>query len=144
MHSKGHFVGSLAVGLALVAVAPPTVLGVPAVALVPYAVVLGVGIDLDHFLIAWYNAGEPRAIRAGLAHPRRLLFDQGALFEPDEISSHERLLTHVVIAGVLTLATWTLSPTLGLATAATLYVHVCSDLGWRVYREHAGTVARSP
>lgn len=144
MYSTGHFVGSLAVGLAMLAIAPPTVLGVPAIALVPYAVVLGVGIDLDHFCIAWYNAGEPRAIRAGLAHPRRLVFEQDALFEAEEISSHERLFTHVVIAGCLTPAAWLLSPILGLATAATLYVHVCSDLGWRVYREHAGTVARNP
>ena len=143
MYSKGHFVGSLAVGLALLAVSPPTVLGRPALVLVPYAVVVGVGIDLDHFLIAWYNAGEPRAIRAGLANPRRLVLDQDQLFEAGEISSHERLLTHAVLAGLLTPAAWALSATLGLATAATLYVHLLSDLGWRVYRERTGTVERS-
>lgn len=142
MYSTGHFVVSLAIGLALLAVAPPTVLGLPAAVLVPYAVVVGVGIDLDHFLIAWYNTGEPRAIRAGLADPRLLVFDQGNLFEETEISSHERLLTHAVVGGVATPATWVLTPTLGLATGLTLYAHVLTDLGWRVYRERIGAVER--
>jgi hypothetical protein len=103
-----------------------------------------VGIDLDHFLVAWYNAGEPRAIRAGLANPRRLFLEQDALFEEGEISSHERLLTHVVIAGLVTPVAWFPSPTLGLVTGLTLYAHVLSDLGWRVYRERTGAVARAP
>jgi len=144
MYSKGHFVVSLAVGLLFLAVAPPTVLGLPAVVLVPYAVVVGVGIDLDHFLVAWYNAGEPRAIRAGLADPRLLVLDQGDLFREDEISSHERLLTHVVIAGLATPATWLLAPALGLVTGLSLYAHVLTDLAWRVHRERIGAVERSP
>jgi hypothetical protein len=105
--------------------------------------VVGVGIDLDHFPIAWYNAGEPRAIRAVLSDPR-LLLRQGAIFHPGEVSAHERLLTHAVIAGVATPATWLLAPTLGLVTGLVLYAHVLTDLGWRVYRERTGAVERCP
>ena len=143
MYSKGHFVGSLLVGLALAALAPPTVLGLSSLALVPYAILLGVGVDLDHFLIAWYNAGEPRAIRAGLSNRRLLVLDQDQLFEDDEVSSQERLLTHALVAGALTPATWLLSPVLGVATAVTLYVHLLSDIGWRVYLERIGEAPRT-
>jgi len=141
MYSTGHAVVSLAVGLAAAVVAPPTVLGLPAALLVPYAAVVGVGIDLDHFAIAWYNAGEPRAIRAVLANPR-LLVHQVGIFRDGEVTSHERLLTHAVIAGLVTPAAWLLAPTLGLVTGLTLYAHVLTDLGWRVYREHTGVVER--
>jgi hypothetical protein len=143
MYSHGHLVVSVAVALAVLAVAPPTVLGLPAALLVPYAAVVGVGIDLDHFPIAWYNTGEPRALRAVLADPR-LLLRQGAIFRPGEVTSHERLLTHTVIAGIATPATWVLAPPLGLTTGLVLYAHVLTDLGWRVYRERTGVVDRSP
>ena len=104
-------------------VAPLTGLGWVAV-----AAVVGVGIDFDHFLVAWYNTGDPRAIRYCLRHPRAVFFDQAAIFDPHEISKLDRLLSHHFVGGPLVAILWFVSTDIALLTAATLYVHVVADL----------------
>lgn len=131
IYSKHHALLSVLVGVGFLAVGPATSL--PAVVLVGYAVAVGVGIDFDHFLVAWLRTGRPRAIRNALANPRAVFFDQGSLFEPDELTKLDRLLSHVVIAGVVVSATWYLDPAVGLLTAVVLYVHLLSDLVWDVF-----------
>ena len=82
----------------------------------------------DHFLVAWYNTGSPRAIRYVLRNPRAALVDQAAIFEPHEISKLDRLLSHHLIGGPLVAGLWFVAPDIALLTAATLYVHVVADL----------------
>lgn len=93
-----------------------------------YAAVVGVGIDVDHFCIAWYNTGSPRAIRYVRRNPRAVVFDQGTIFRPDELTKLERLLSHMVIGGLLTGGLRVVAPALATLTAAVLYVHIVADL----------------
>ena len=133
MYSSHHAVLSALAGVALLPFVS-TELG--AVGVIAYAVVLGVGVDFDHFLVARYNAGDWRALRACIADPRRVLFSQDEIFAPAEVGVVERLLTHVVLAGVLVavlLAGGLVD--LAVVSAVVLYVHVLADLTWDVARQ---------
>ncbi|MFW6018228.1 MAG: hypothetical protein ACOCPX_05355 [Halapricum sp.] len=125
MYSKSHAVISLALGIALV------VAGVSVfhpVFVVGYATAVGVFVDLDHFLWARYNTGDWRALRYVLTNPVDALADQQTIFREHDLEHLERLLSHVVIAGIAVPLTWWLDPQLGLVTGATLYAHVLADL----------------
>lgn len=125
MRSHAHAVASLGVGVAALALTTPPL---PWWAVLLVAVVAGVSIDVDHFLIARYNAGDWRAVRACLRDPRIVLFDQGAIFEEGvEVDAIERLLTHLVIGGVAVPLIWVASPYLAGLVAATLYAHLLAD-----------------
>jgi len=99
-----------------------------------YAVLLGVFVDLDHFVIERLLHGEWRAVRRGIENPRRLVLSQDDLFVDGTMSPLDRLLSHVVITGIAVPLTWLVAPALGLLTALVLYGHVLSDLAWDVYR----------
>lgn len=125
MYSRSHGAISLAIGVGLVAAG---VSWVHPLVIVAYTTAIGVGIDVDHFLIARYNTGEWRALEYLLSNPRRALADQSTIFDPEEIDAFERLLSHAVVVGVAVPATWLVDPALGLATGVTLYGHVLADL----------------
>jgi tagatose-1,6-bisphosphate aldolase non-catalytic subunit AgaZ/GatZ len=125
MNSTAHALVSVLVGVAAVVASTPPV---HPVAVVAIAVVVGVGIDFDHFLIARYNAGDWRALGACLRDPRMVLFDQGAIFGASEVDAVERLVTHLVIGGVAVALLWLASPYLAVLVAATLYAHVLADV----------------
>ncbi len=93
-----------------------------------FAAIVGVGIDFDHFLVAWYNTGDPRAIRYCLRNPRAVFTDQASIFRECELGRLDRLLSHMLIGGPLVAALWALSPALAALAAVTLYVHVVADL----------------
>jgi hypothetical protein len=133
MYSSHHAVLSLLAGLGLL---PFVQTDLPAVGVVAYAVVLGVAIDFDHFLVARYNAGNWRALRACVTDPRRVFLAQDEIFESGEVWPLERLLSHVVIAGLL-VAALLVAGLVGLAvvSAVVLYVHVLADLAWDVARQ---------
>lgn len=135
MYSKHHFLISIGIGVALYALLDAPVAG-PLI--IPYAAVVGVGIDLDHFLIARLNSGNWRATTSVLKDPRRAFFDQESIFEPDEVLVLQRLLTHVGISGVLTVGLYPISDVLAVATAAVLYGHVLSDLLADNYKQMYG------
>jgi hypothetical protein len=126
IYSKHHFLLSVAVGLAAGLYAGLDLLA--GLGWVAIAVVVGVGIDFDHFLVAWYNTGTPRAIRYCLHNPRAVLFDQESIFQHYEISKLDRLLSHVLIGGPLVAVLWVVATDIALLTAASLYVHVVADL----------------
>ncbi|WP_262178963.1 hypothetical protein [Haloarcula laminariae] len=126
IYSRDHFVISVAVGLVAGLYAGVDLL--TGLGWVAFAAVVGVGIDFDHFLVAWYNTGEPRAIRYCLRHPRAVFTDQAAIFHEYELGKLDRLLSHVLIGGPLVAALWVLAPPLALLAAATLYAHVVADL----------------
>jgi hypothetical protein len=126
VYSRDHFLLSVAVGAltALVAGVDP----LTGLAWVALAAVVGVGIDFDHFLVAWYKTGETRAIRYCLRNPRAVFLDQGSIFEADDLGKLDRLLSHLLIAGPLVAALRLFDPAVALLVAATLYVHVVADL----------------
>lgn len=125
MYSKHHVLISTAIGVGLF-----VLLDTPGAdpLIIPYAAVVGVAIDFDHFLIARFNSGTWRAAKAVLANPDRVFFDQASIFEPEEVLVLQRLLSHVIITGVVTVALYPLSDVLALVTAVVLYGHILSDL----------------
>ena len=141
MYSSHHAALSVLAGVALL---PFVSTGLGAVGVVAYAVVLGVGVDFDHFLVARYNAGDWRALRACLADPRLAFVSQEEIFAPEEVGVLQRLLTHVVLAGVVVAALLAGGLVdLAVLSAVVLYVHVLADLAWDVVRrDHQGARAR--
>lgn len=132
MYSSHHATLSV---LAAVALLPFVSTGLGPVGVVAYAVVLGVGVDFDHFLVARYNAGDWRALRACLADPRRVFVSQDEIFAPEEVRVVERLLTHVVLGGVVVALLAGALVDLAVVSAVVLYVHVLADLVWDVVRQ---------
>ena len=126
IYSRDHFLLSVAVGLAAGLYAGPDLL--TGLGWVAFAAVIGVGIDFDHFVVAWYNTGDPRAIRYCLRNPRAVFTDQASIFHEYELGKLDRLLSHMLVGGPLVAALWVLNPTLALLATATLYVHVVADL----------------
>jgi len=126
IYSRDHFLLSVAVGLTAGLYAGLDLF--TGLGWVVFAAVIGVGIDVDHFLVAWYNTGDPRAIRYCLRNPRAVFTDQESIFHEYEISKLDRLLSHMLIGGPLVAVLWVFTPALAVLGAATLYVHVVADL----------------
>ncbi|HET7324748.1 MAG TPA: hypothetical protein VFJ06_10480 [Halococcus sp.] len=128
MKSGEHFLLSVpVVGIVLTAVSKrysPRQLG----ALAAYGLGLGVFIDLDHFVLARLRVGDWRHLRECLKNPERVFTDQENLFEGTGEMASLRLLSHVIIGGVLTTLTARVSRPVALLTATVLYVHVLADL----------------
>jgi hypothetical protein len=126
VYSRDHALGSLALGVVLLAVS-----AAPArpVVLLPAVVAIGVGIDFDHFLVAYLNTGSTKNLRRVARDPRIVVLDQRAIFDPADLSELQRLLSHVVIAGIAVSGLVMLGER-GWATVVglTLYLHVLSDL----------------
>ncbi|MFC4249302.1 hypothetical protein ACFOZ7_20620 [Natribaculum luteum] len=105
---------------------------VPAFFLVAYAVAAGVLIDLDHFVIARIKTGSWDALRFCLENPRTALVDQDGIFERGDVGVLSRLLSHLVIVGVLAPVLALESTELAVLTAAVLYAHLVSDVVWDI------------
>ena len=73
MHSKKHAVFSAVIGILFAVRYRRPVLFVIAVA-------AGVGIDFDHFLLAWYDHNDLRGARRAIENPNYVFKDQGKLF----------------------------------------------------------------
>lgn len=96
--------------------------------LAAYGLGLGVLIDLDHFLLARLRVGDWRHVRECLKNPERVFFDQENLFEGTGGMASLRILSHVVLGGVLTALSALVSRPVALLTASVLYIHVLADL----------------
>lgn len=96
--------------------------------LAAYGVGLGVLIDCDHFVLARLRTGDWRHLRACLRDPKRVVTDQANLFEGTGGMARLRILSHVVLGGVLTVLARRVSRPVALLTATVLYVHVLADL----------------
>lgn len=132
MYSRTHLATSLLVGLAMVP-AVETPLG--PVGTVVYAGLVGTLVDLDHFLIARVRTGSWRPLRRAVTSPRRAFVDQDELFERGDVGPRTRLLSHLLVAGVLVgalVANWS---SLALVTAVVLSVHVVADAVWDRFRD---------
>ncbi|WP_132060060.1 hypothetical protein [Halorussus amylolyticus] len=107
-------------------------IGVPleALGLFAYGVVLSVFVDLDHFLLARYHAGDWSHFRRCVTDPVFAFTQQEQVFDgvdTDILETH-RLLTHALVGAGLVGATGLLSPAYAVFTALVLYVHVVADL----------------
>lgn len=92
-----------------------------------YGVVVSVFIDLDHFLLARWLTGDWERLFEALSNPKRAFTAPGWLFEELTMRT-ERLLSHTIIGGVLTLVTFAITPFLAVFTAIMLYTHILCDL----------------
>ncbi|QLK25357.1 hypothetical protein HYG81_14880 [Natrinema zhouii] len=119
---------------------------VPAVAVVGYGTAVGVFIDLDHFLIARFKTGNWDAVRFCLSNPGAAVGDQSEIFEPGDVGVLSRLLSHVVIGGIVVPVLALLSVPLAIVTGVVLYAHLLADLVWDIalledHVETAGSTA---
>ncbi|MFB6128503.1 MAG: hypothetical protein ABEJ47_01950 [Halorhabdus sp.] len=132
MYSRAHAAISLVVAGGVVLAESVVLAGEPTVApaiAVTYGVALGVVIDLDHFVLAWVLSGSLAPFRRVLRTPWIVVTDPAAIFEADELGPYHRLISHVVIAGVLVPGVWlAVDPFVGVLSAAVLYAHLLADL----------------
>lgn len=121
-------------GVLTVLLPPVTLYGysVPAVAVIVYGTAVGVFIDLDHFLIARFKTGRWDAVRFCLSNPAAAVGDQSEIFEPGDVGVLSRLLSHVVIAGIVVPVIALLSVPLAIVTGVVLYAHLLADLVWDI------------
>ena len=92
-----------------------------------YGVFLSVFIDLDHFVIARRKAGDWSHLRAAVTNPVWAFTEQEEVFADADFPI-ERLLTHAVIGGVLTLFWLPVSAAVAAFTAVVVYAHVVADM----------------
>ena len=128
MQSSEHFLASIpATALALSVIRTQWSRG--RLALVGlYGIGLGVAIDLDHLLLARVYAGDWHHLEEVLRNPIAAVTDQEGMFDDIRDMRHPRLLSHVLLGGVLVALTRTLSRPLSLVTAVVLYWHLLCDL----------------
>lgn len=128
MQSKAHAAIGAVVSALLVAWLWPDAGLATAVPLWAAGVGLSVLIDLDHFIVARLIVGDWRHLRRVAARPTDVLWDQSWIFPEERIMPIDRLLSHVVIAGALVAAIWSVAPSVAMYVAGILYVHVLADL----------------
>lgn len=125
MYSRNHALVSAVVGLPVAFWAPA---GHSPAFLWLYVVGLGVGVDVDHFLVARANRGDWTNLRWCLRDPRRVFVDQQSIFDTGDIYRDQRLLSHLLIGGCLVGLLGLFARYWAVATAVTLYAHVLADL----------------
>ncbi|MEY7847627.1 hypothetical protein AB7C87_00265 [Natrarchaeobius sp. A-rgal3] len=91
-------------------------------------------VDLDHFLIARVKTGDWAAVRFCLANPIAAVVDQHRIFDRGDVGVLSRLLSHLVIVGVLVPLLALESVAFAILTGVVLYVHVVCDVAWDVWR----------
>ncbi|WP_049923731.1 hypothetical protein [Halopiger djelfimassiliensis] len=127
------FVVAAVLGYAL---SPIILLGdaVPTALVVLYGTAVGVLVDLDHFLIARLKTGRWDAVRFCLRTPSAAVADQGRIFGQGDVGMLSRLLSHLLILGVVVPLLAAVSVPLAILTGAILYVHLVCDVGWDIRR----------
>jgi hypothetical protein len=129
MKSPEHAVlGAIAAGL-LLAVLPVSV-PAEALALFAYGVLLSVFVDLDHFVVARFHAGDWSHFRQCVTDPKFAFTQQEQVFDGVDTRTLEthRLLTHALVGGALVVGLALVAPVYAVFTAGVLYVHVVADL----------------
>jgi hypothetical protein len=125
MYSRSHAIISVIIGVPLAVTAPEFH---QQLYILIYVVVLGVGIDLDHFVIGRINRGDWSNLTRCLRSPSQVFVDQASIFERGDIWRDQRLFSHLLIGGVLIGLVWFISEYLAFVTAVTVYTHVIADL----------------
>jgi hypothetical protein len=130
MKSPEHAVVGAIVGGVAVAVLFPGSSLVAGVMLWAAGVALSVFVDLDHFLIARAMCGDWSNLRRAVSNPRIGLIDQEQVFaDVDENALQRyRLLSHLLVGGVLVGVSSQVDGRLAVLVALLLYAHVVADL----------------
>lgn len=130
MKSAEHAILGAVTAGALVVALPGIAAPLEALALFAYGLVLSVFVDLDHFLLARYHAGDWSHFRRCVTDPTFAFTQQERVFDGVDTRALEthRLLSHALVGGVLVAGTFLLAPTYAVFTAMILYVHVVADL----------------
>lgn len=92
-----------------------------------YGLLLSVFIDLDHFPIARAKTGGWSHFTRAVRHPVWALTDQSKVF-PDVEMALERLVSHVVIGGVLTVLVRPINRIVSTFSAAIICAHILADV----------------
>ncbi|MWV39344.1 hypothetical protein [Natrialba sp. INN-245] len=102
-------------------------------------------VDLDHFFIARAKTGNWAAVRYCFANPVAAILDQRRIFDRGDVGVLSRLLSHLVIAGVLVPLFALESVAVAILTGVVLYVHVVCDIAWdlRRLRQETDPIAES-
>lgn len=128
---------SLVVAGVLSSVLSPVVLAgepVPIAVVVVYGTLIGVFVDLDHFLIARFKTGTWDAVRFCLSNPGAAVADQGEIFGHGDVGVLSRLLSHLLIVGLAGPLLALASVPLSILTVAVLYAHLVCDVIWDIWR----------
>lgn len=130
MKSPEHAILGAATAGILVVALPGIAAPVEALALFAYGLVLSVFVDLDHFLLARYHAGNWSHFRRCVTDPAFAFTQQEQVFDGVDTRALEihRLLSHVLVGGALVAGTFLVAPIYAVFTAVILYVHVVADL----------------
>ncbi|WP_115863351.1 hypothetical protein [Halorussus litoreus] len=129
MKSPEHAaLGALASGGLVLAL--PVSVPLEAAGLVAYGLLLSVFVDLDHFVVARYHAGNWSHLRRCVTDPVFAFTEQGQVFDGMDTRTLEvhRLLSHLLIGGLLVGGLALVRPVYAVFTACVLYVHVVADL----------------
>lgn len=126
MKSGHHALQSVGVSIVLLVVTPPS--SHPLV-LVGVVLGLGVGIDVDHFLIARLRTDSWKNLRRVIERPSIVFLDQESIFDEGEVGPVDRLASHVLIGAVGAGLLWLfgLSYWAGVVVV-TLLVHLVADV----------------
>ena len=130
MKSPEHaLVGAVVGTVAVTVLFPSTPLATQAT-LWTGGVLLSVFIDLDHFLIARRMTGDWSNLRRAVSNPRVGLVDQEQVFaDVDEPTLRQyRLLSHLLVGGLLIAVLSQVEARLAVLVAVLLYAHVVADL----------------
>jgi hypothetical protein len=125
MYSRNHLLISLIIGL--ISASFFGITGLEFALIVGYGCVIGVLIDIDHFVIARINTGTWSALRASLARPSKLLFQQRTVFT-GEVGKLQRLLSHMIISGVIVSIIAVFNIILSLFSIIIFYFHIVGDI----------------
>jgi hypothetical protein len=125
MYSRTHSVIAGLTGIPLVGVAPSTE---PPLLLWAYILLLGVGIDGDHFVIARINRGDWTNLQRCLQKQSRVFVEQATIFDNGDIWRDQRLLSHLLIGGGPVTLLWLVNTYWAFGTAVTIYTHLLADL----------------
>lgn len=126
MESRQHAIHSGLLALAIAVVAPP-----PAhpVLLVGFVLLVGVGIDADHFVLARLNTGSWKNLGRVRRDPRLVVLDQSAIFDTLDVWAIDRLFSHTLLGGLGVGVLWSVGlPYWAGVLAVTLYTHIFADL----------------
>jgi hypothetical protein len=98
------------------------------VAAIVAGTLVSVFVDLDHFLLARYYAGDWSHLRSCVTDPVYAFTRQEVVFADLPAMERERIATHLVIATVAVPALWTVASSVGAFVLAVLVVHIGCDL----------------
>ena len=125
IYSKHHFLVSVIVGLLLGISVTDSALLIFVTAL--YAGIIGVIIDIDHFAISRLHSGDWSAAKNCLRFPVQSLIYQEDIFGEEEVEPAERVLSHLLISGVVVPVIWVFTPRWSFVTGVVLYVHILTN-----------------